>query len=65
MAEQMKQPGQHEIEASFRSSLEEVLVVVERLTPFCNSLEELTGLLRLGLENDAQLRLILGRIKPR
>ena len=60
MAEQ-KSPAEEL--ARFRESLEEVLLVVERFAPQCATPEELMGVLRLGLENDAQLRFLLGRLK--
>lgn len=49
--------------AQFRESLAEVLLVIERFAHQCATPEELVGVLRLGLENDAQLRLLLGRLK--
>lgn len=52
-----------EIEDKFRNSLEDVLIVAERLAPTCRTVEELMGMLRLGLENDAMLRLLMNRVK--
>lgn len=45
-------------EQSFRSSLEDVVVVLEKLSPFATSPEELAGMVRLALENEGQLRLL-------
>ena len=54
---------QQEVEDKFRESLEDVLVVCDRLAPVCRSVEELIGMLRLAVENDAQLRTLMGKIK--
>ena len=54
-----------EIEVNFRSSLEDVLTVIEKMETYCGTIPELIGVLRLGLENDAQLRLLLGKVRTR
>ncbi len=48
-----------EAEASFRASLEDVIAIAEGLNKHCKSLEDLIGMSRLALENDAQLRVIM------
>lgn len=52
-----------EIEDKFRDSLGDVLVVCERLAPVCRTVEELVTMLRFAVESDAQLRLIMGKVK--
>lgn len=52
-----------DVEGRFRESLQDVVVVLERLAPLCATPEEMLALIKLGLESDAQLRLLLGRIK--
>lgn len=47
-----------DVEASFRSSLEDVLLVVKKLAPFCASAEEMCGMIALALENDGQNKLL-------
>ena len=56
-------PKPPDVEEQFRSSIEDVIVVLERLAPTCDTPEEMISLLKLGLENKAQLRLLLSRIK--
>ena len=43
----------------FRSSIEDLITIAEKLSPYCSSVEELVGLLQLALTNDAQLKMIL------
>ena len=44
---------------SFRQSLEDLVVLVKRLAPFCSSVEHLTSIASLALENDAQLEFLI------
>lgn len=46
-------------EESFRESLKDVLAIIQRMAPHCGSLEELAETVKLGLENDVHLRLLL------
>lgn len=50
-------------EASFRASLEDVIVFLERVGSVCGSLEECLVVARLGLLNDGQLRLIMSQMR--
>lgn len=43
----------------FRESLEDVAAVLAVLSPHCSSWEQLNELVRLALENDAQLDFLL------
>ena len=54
-----------EVEDKFRDSLSDVLVVVERIAPTCNSVEDLVVALRLGLENDVMLRMLMNKVRKR
>ena len=47
------------VEQSFRESLEDILRVAEKLLPYCQTVEELIGMVKPALENDAQLRLLI------
>lgn len=47
------------IEETFRSVLEDLAAVAERLEPTCKTTEELIGVAKLALENDGQLRLLM------
>ena len=64
MAEQQKLTQQEE-EAKFRSCLEDVMVVVENLADHCTTPDEMIGMLRLAMTNDAQMRMLRGKMKPR
>ena len=46
-------------EEAFRSSLQDLIVVLEKMAPFCGTLEEAAGMANLALENDGQLRLLM------
>ena len=41
-----------------RGSVEDVITIIDRLAPLCESFDELRGMLELCLTNDAQARLI-------
>lgn len=47
------------VEESFRSSLEDVKIIVERVGKFCNSLEDFYELVTLGLTNEGQLKILM------
>ena len=51
-------------EDQFRDSLKDVIAVVEVLTPFCKSVDDLIGVCRLALSNDGQLALLMGKVYP-
>jgi len=46
-------------EDSLRSSLQDVVSLVEKLLPICDSTEDLLEVCKLALENDAQLKLLI------
>lgn len=48
-----------EAEQSFRASLEDVIAVAEGLSKHCKSLDDLVGISRLALDNEAQLRIVM------
>lgn len=58
VTEQAKQTA----EESFRSSLEDVIAISEKLYPYCNSVQDLVGIAKLALENDGQLRLLMSSV---
>ena len=61
--QQEQRTPQQDMESKFRDSLQDVVIVAERLAPYCKDVEELLGMLRLGIESDGQLRLLMGKIK--
>ncbi len=50
-------------EEGFRESLKDLIVVADRLKPFCNTTEDLVGMCNLALENDGQLRLLMQSVQ--
>lgn len=62
---QMRAMTADDIEASFRSSLKDVVEIAEKLAPHCKSVDELVDMLKLAIENDGQLRFLMGRVIPR
>lgn len=42
----------------FRSVLEECADILDRLEPYCRTIKDVSGMLRLALENDGQLTLL-------
>lgn len=48
-----------EVEESFRASLEDVLVVIQRLEPHCKTINDLTGAIKAAIGNDAVLRMLI------
>ena len=49
-------------EQAFRESLQDVVVVVEKMLPLCPSSSDLLDILALALANEAQLRLVLQQV---
>ena len=49
-------------EDGFRDSLKDVLVVADKLSLSCLSVEEMIGMVQLALENDGQLRLLMAMV---
>ena len=45
-------------EDSFRGALEDTETIVQALAPLCHDFDELLGMVKHGLENEAQLRLL-------
>lgn len=52
------------VEDGFRESLKDVVTICEKLSASCQSTSDLTEMLKLALENDGQLRLILSMMTP-
>lgn len=48
-----------DVERSFRDGLEGAVEIVEKLAPLCGGFEELIEMMKLGLNNDGQLRLLM------
>lgn len=57
MAEQKLTP-----EEAFRSSLEDLIAVAEKLAPYCGSVEELVEVCQLAVGNAAQAKLLLEKV---
>lgn len=66
----MVQVDKKGLEESFKKTLEDVLVVLEKLQPHCESMDELFGMVRLAVGdettpgNDSQLRLLMKLVIP-
>ncbi len=55
-----------EAETSFRNSLEDVITIAEGIKEHCISVQELIGVCKLALDNDGQLRMLMGQMtQPR
>lgn len=61
MDEQRKAPQQEE---GFREALKDVVAVVEKLAPYCQSFDDLVSMVKLAVENDGQLRLLMKTLHP-
>ena len=48
-----------DVEAGFRSALEDVIPIVQKLAPVCRTVDELLGVIETALSNDAQLRILM------
>lgn len=57
-----KQDKQATAEQSFRASLEDVVLIVEKLGPLCSNFEEFLDLIRPALNNDPTLRLLMQQV---
>ena len=44
---------------NFRESLADLVTICEKLLPYCDDIAELLGMVRLALENDGQLKIIM------
>lgn len=49
-------------EEGFRRSIEDVILIVNKLHPVCSTFEDLVGVLELSLNNDAQLKLLMQQV---
>lgn len=50
--------------ASFRSGLEDVILILEELAPHCESIEGMIGMLQLALKNNSQLNVVYKLVRP-
>ena len=46
-------------EEVFRQGLQAVVEVARKLSPYCQTVDEMVGMVELALENDAQLKILL------
>lgn len=51
-----------DVEKSFRDSLDDLILVTEKLSPFCSSPSEMVEVLRLAQSNDMQLRILMNQV---
>ena len=49
--------------SEFRGVVEVMAVVAEKLAPYCSTVGELVGMLKHGLDNDAQLKLLMKTVR--
>ena len=47
------------VEEDFRSSLQDVITIAEKLAPHCKTTEDLVQVSKLAVEHDSQLRLLI------
>lgn len=52
------------LEDKVRESFRETIVVLERLSPLCNTVDELRDMLQLALTNEGQLTLLINQLSP-
>lgn len=53
------------IKESFKSSLEDTISILEKISPLCENIDDLIGMLNFALKNDSQLALIMHQIAPK
>ncbi len=53
------------IAESFRSSLDDVISVLEGIGPLCSDIGELIAMLTLAQRNDSQLALVMRHLAPK
>ena len=51
------------VEEGFRESLKDFVTVSKALSPICHSTDELIQIVELALENDGQLKIIMGMVE--
>lgn len=49
---------------AFRSSLEDSIAILRRLSPKCDSVADLVGMLELAVQNNGQLTMLMEEISP-
>lgn len=54
----MAEKQELDVEDGFRGALQDVLPIVEKLSPICQTVKELLGVIELALENKAQFRIL-------
>ncbi len=58
----MLEPRLVGVEEDFRSSIQDVVAIGEKLASYCKTTEDLVTIAKLALEHDAQLRLLINLI---
>jgi hypothetical protein len=51
-------------EESFRATLDDVILVIQKLAPLSTDLDSLVETLQFALKNDSQLNMILHLVRP-
>ena len=59
------EPQQEDVEAKFKDALQDVVEIVSRLSPYCETCEELVDMVKAALKSKGQLRLMVEIIKGR
>ena len=61
--EQVKRaPSPQELEDAFRESLQEAALIMEVLGPHCSDFRQGIEMLKLGINNDGQLRMLMAMV---
>lgn len=53
-----------EAQERFRSSLGDSVILLKKMIPLCQSIDEMVELFELAMVNDSQLSLIMERVSP-
>jgi hypothetical protein len=61
---ELQLPEEEKRMASFRSGLEDVILILEELVPHCESIDGMIGMLQLALKNRSQLNMVYKLVRP-
>lgn len=53
------------VESKFRSALIDALKLIESIGPICQNLDEVASIMRLAIENDGQLNLLMAALSKK
>lgn len=53
------------VENKFRSALSDALKLIESIGPICQNLDEVASIMRLAIDNDGQLNLLMAALSKK